>query len=144
MWTSNLCVKKKIFERFNGLDERFEVAYEDIDFAYRLKKAGTPTRFVHEASVCHPWRSVRQGGKNWKVRNYESADLGRFLEKHHPKEREYSLAGFARNVARMLTSDLRTCIFSYKCRGIDILFFQVAVTIQSMFLILRHRRKRST
>ena len=63
-----------------GFDENFEVAYEDVDFAYRAKIKGVQFLFVWDAQVCHPWRSVRQGGKNWKVKNYESADFIRFLK----------------------------------------------------------------
>lgn len=140
-WTSNLCVKRKLFLEMGGLDERFEVAYEDVDFAHRLKKAEVPTTFVREAAACHPWRSVRKGGNNWKARNYESADFIRFLKKHRPNEREFTFSGYTRNLARILTSDLRTCVCSYNCRGIDILFFQAIVTLQNMFLMLRHNRR---
>ena len=34
-WTSNLCVKKSVFDKLGGLDEQFEIAYEDVDFARR-------------------------------------------------------------------------------------------------------------
>jgi GT2 family glycosyltransferase len=140
-WTSNLCVKKSVFDELGGLDEQFEVAYEDVDFARRLRQAGVRSRFVYEAAACHPWRSVRKGGNNWKARNYEAADFVRFLKKHRPNEREFTFSGYTRNLARMLTSDLRTCACSYYCRGIDILFFQAIVTLRSMFLILRHNRR---
>ena len=65
-WTSNLCVRKSFFLKLEGLDEQFEVAYEDVDFAYRAKLAGANFLFVREAQACHPWRSVRQGGKTGK------------------------------------------------------------------------------
>jgi len=138
-WTSNLCVKKSVFKKLGGLDEQFEVAYEDVDFARRLKENGVISHFVYEAAVCHPWRTVRQGvSKNWKSRNYEAADFVRFLKKHNPREREFSLRGYARNLIRMLTSDLITCAHKYRLRGIDILFFQTLVTLKGMMLILRH------
>ena len=54
---------QKFFLKLEGLDEQFEVAYEDVDFAYRAKLAGANFLFVREAQACHPWRSVRQGGK---------------------------------------------------------------------------------
>lgn len=38
LWTSNLCIKKTLFDNIGGFDERFVIAYEDVDFAYRLKK----------------------------------------------------------------------------------------------------------
>ena len=138
-WTSNLCVKKSIFEDIGGMDEQFEVAYEDVDFARRLRDEGIPSLFVYEAAACHPWRSVRQGGlNNWKSKDYEAADFVRFLKKHNPKEQEFSLQGYVRNLLRMLTKDLITCIFSYRFRGIDILFFQALITLKSIILILRH------
>ena len=138
-WTSNLCVKKSIFQDIGGMDEQFEVAYEDVDFARRLRDQGVPSLFVDEAAACHPWRSVRQGGlNNWKSKDYETADFVRFLKKHNPKEHEFSFPGYGRNLARILTRDLITCALSYRFRGIDILFFQALVTLKGMILILRH------
>ena len=138
-WTSNLCVKKSIFQDIGGMDEQFEVAYEDVDFARRLRDQGVPSLFVHEAAACHPWRSVRRGGlNNWKSKDYETADFVRFLKKHNPKEHEFSFPGYGRNLARILTRDLITCALSYRFRGIDILFFQALVTLKGMILILRH------
>lgn len=137
-WTCNLCVRKSFFEKLEGFDEQFEVAYEDVDFAYRAKLAKANLLFVREAQVCHPWRSLRQGGKNWKAKDYEANDFVRFLKKHNPKEREFSFLGYAMNLTRMLTSDLITCARSYRFRGFDILFFQALVTLKGMILILRH------
>ena len=55
--------------------------------------------------------------------NYEIADFRRFLRKHRPKEKQFTLAGYARNLVRMMTKDLLSCICDYKGRGLDILFF---------------------
>ena len=38
LWTSNLCVSRKLFMEMGRLDERFQIAYEDVDFALRLKQ----------------------------------------------------------------------------------------------------------
>ncbi len=138
-WTSNLCVKKSIFKKLGGLDEQFEVAYEDVDFARRLKEEQIVSIFVYEAAVCHPWRTVRQNAsKNWKARNYEAADFVRFLKKHNPKEREFSFRGYARNLIRILTTDFYTCAYKYQLRGIDILLFQAIVTTKIMIIIIIH------
>ena len=140
-WTSNLCVRRTFFLELEGLDERFEVAYEDVDFAYRAKLAGAKFLFIREAQACHPWRSVRQGGKNWKIKNYESADFVRFLKKHNPSEPEFSFSRYSRNLIRMATRDFMTCVLVYRMRGIDILFFQMLVTLKSILDILIHNRK---
>ena len=68
LWTSNLCVNRKLYNEMGGLDERFKIAYEDIDFATRLRKQKIETKFVSNASVCHPWRTLKQEGNNWKKR----------------------------------------------------------------------------
>lgn len=140
-WTSNLCVRKSFFEKLEGFDEQFEVAYEDVDFAHRAKLAKANLLFVREAQACHPWRSVRQGGKNWKNKNYESADFKRFLRKHNPSGPVFSILGYTRNLFRMLTTDIATCVFRYRMRGLDILIFQIIVTIKGMFDIFVHKRK---
>lgn len=140
-WTSNLCVKKSVFLNLKGLDEQFAVAYEDVDFAYRIKQNEIKTAFVPKARVCHPWRSVRKNSPtNWKAKDYESADFIRFLKKHHPKDYEFSLKGYARNLTRMLTRDLITCMFTFKMKGIDVLCFQILVTIKSIIYILKYNR----
>ena len=62
-----------------GLDERFAIAYEDVDFALRLKKQNAPSYFVYSAGVCHPWRTLRNEGKNWKKKGYHIQELLIFL-----------------------------------------------------------------
>ena len=66
LWTSNLCVSRKLFMEMGGLDERFKIAYEDVDFAHRLKQRRIHSCFVSDAAVCHPWRTLREKGNNWK------------------------------------------------------------------------------
>ena len=43
LWTSNLCIRKSLFDELGGLDERFKVAFEDVDLAYRLKESIKPS-----------------------------------------------------------------------------------------------------
>jgi GT2 family glycosyltransferase len=130
-WTSNLCVKRKLYLDMDGLDERFEIAYEDVDFAYRLQAEGNKVIFIREASVCHPWRSLRQGGKNWKRKGYELESLTHFLQKHpeclstHGSPRTY-----VRHFARMLTKDFLHCLLRLRGRGLDILFSQAVNSLR--------------
>lgn len=131
LWTSNLCVNRMLYNEIGGLDERFEVAYEDVDFAYRLRARGNEVIFVEKASVCHPWRSLRQGGKNWKRKGYELESITYFLEKHpecihtHGSPRTY-----LRHFVRMLTKDLLYCLIYLGGRGLDILFSQAVNSLR--------------
>ena len=135
-WTSNICVKRSIFLELGGLDERFEVAYEDIDFAHRLKKAAVATTFVREAAACHPWRGLRSGGKNWKRKGYELESLTHFLQKHPEALAEHgSSATYLRHFRRMLTKDLAYCLFKLGGRGLDILFAQALNTLRTAWFV---------
>jgi GT2 family glycosyltransferase len=137
-WTSNLCVKKKIFFKLGQFDERFEVAFEDVDFAYRLHKAKIPSMFVPEASACHPWRSLRSGGKNWKRKGYELESLSLFLHKHPDARSTHgSPKTYLHHFSRMLTKDLAQCLFCLKGRGIDILFEQASNSLRAAWHV-RH------
>ncbi len=137
-WTSNLCVNRSTFEELGGFDETFEVAYEDVDFAYRVKKAGKQTHFVKAAATCHPWRTLRQEGNNWKPKGFELKELLFFLEKHPNADEHASPTVYLRHLFRMLTRDLATCTFKFKGRGIDVLWAQIKVTIIVIFTLSRN------
>tara|TARA_B100001093_G_C26858391_1_gene1028597 strand:+ start:7959 stop:8816 length:858 start_codon:yes stop_codon:yes gene_type:complete len=122
-WTSNLCVNKELYLELGGLDERFKVAYEDVEFAYRIKQKKLSTVFVSDAAVCHPWRTLRKQIKNWKQMDYQWDSLRLFLEKQPSAKSEYGNPGlYLRHAWRMVTKDLFFCIFKLKGKGIDILF----------------------
>jgi len=133
LWTSNLCIKKTLFEKLGGLDERFKVAFEDVDLAYRLKRGNKTPIFIPEAAVCHPWRTLRKSIKNWKTKGYQWESLRLFLKKHPESVSEYgSPLLYMRHALRMLTKDLFTCVIILKGRGIDILFSQLICTLSTM------------
>ncbi len=137
-WTSNLCVKKSLFLELGGLDERFEVAFEDVDFAHRLTKATVTTTFVHDAAACHPWRGLRSGGNNWKRKGYELESLALFLEKHPEACGNYgSVTNYLRNFFRMITKDLAFCLFGLRGRGLDVLFVQTLNTLRTAAYVLK-------
>ncbi|MDA9962745.1 glycosyltransferase [Opitutales bacterium] len=144
LWTSNLCVKKSVFTDLSGLDERFLVSYEDVDFAYRLKKEKYDYVFVREAAVCHPWRSLRKKSyKNWKKSWHDISSLLIFCEKHNYENKEYSKSRiYLKNLLRIITKDLYNCIFHLKTRGIDILLKDALVSLIVFILLFIQKIKR--
>jgi GT2 family glycosyltransferase len=128
-WTSNLCVRKKVFDELEGFDETFEVAYEDVDFAYRIQKDGKKTLFVKDAAACHPWRTLKTEGNNWKPKGFELKELLYFLQKHPNAKEHSSPLVYMRHLVRMLTKDLATCTFIFHGRGIGIWFSQLTITV---------------
>ena len=134
-WTSNLCVRKKVFDELGGFDETFEVAYEDVDFAFRIRQEGKKTLFVKNAGACHPWRTLKREGNNWKPKGFEIKELLHFLSKHPDATEHSSPFVYFRHLVRMLTKDLATCTFIFHGRGIDVWFSQMTVTARTIFVL---------
>ena len=142
LWTSNLCVNKSLFFEIGKFDERFKVAYEDVEFAHRLKQRKTKTVFVSDAAVCHPWRSLRSGGKNWKSKGYQIESLLLFLDKHSDAHKEYgSPSLYFKNFARIISKNLIYCLLKLKGRGLDILISQAYISLQTSIILLRKKTK---
>jgi len=138
LWTSNLCIKKSLFFEIGKFDERFKVAYEDVEFAHRLKQRKTKTVFVSDAAVCHPWRSLRSGGKNWKSKGYQIESLLLFLDKHSDAHKEYgSPSLYFKNFIRIITRNLIYCLFQLNGRGIDILISQAYISLKTTLILLK-------
>ena len=141
-WTSNLCVKKEVFNKLGGFDESFKVAYEDIDFAYRVNSLGLQSKFVSEASVCHPWRTLKHEGNNWKPKGFEVSELLLFIKKHPNAYEHSSPQIYWRHLLRMLTTDLKKCLIEFKGAGIMVLISQFLTTLM-VIMALTYNKFRS-
>jgi len=137
LWTSNLCVSRKLFIEMGGLDERFQIAYEDVDFALRLKQKGIQSIFVSDAAVCHPWRTLKQGGNNWKKAGYELQELLIFLEKHPDQYPLHSARVFLKNAVRGLIKELPKGFFEFKGEGSLFKLFRILQSTQAALAVKR-------
>ena len=117
LWTSNLCIRRKLFVQLGGLDEKFEVAYEDVEFALRLRQLGYNHHFSYNASVCHPWRPVTANKSNWKKAGYQFQELLIFLNKHPDQYQFHSTKVFIKNAMRGLFKDIILGIFKFRGKG---------------------------
>ena len=137
LWTSNLCIKRSLFIEIGKFDERFKIAYEDVEFAHRLKQRKIKTLFVFDAAVCHPWRSLRSGGKNWKSKGYQIESLLLFLGKHSDAHEEHGKPIiYFKNFLRIITKNLVYCLLKLKGNGIDILLSEACISLKTSFLLL--------
>ncbi|MDR3404562.1 MAG: glycosyltransferase family 2 protein [Chthoniobacter sp.] len=72
LWSCNLAVRRDAFERLGGFDEDFlEAGGEDMEFAWRVARAGLRIRFAPAALVHHPPRRVDWSGlwrRTWMIR----------------------------------------------------------------------------
>jgi GT2 family glycosyltransferase len=72
LWSCNLAVRRTAFEQLGGFDEDFlEAGGEDMEFAWRVARAGLRVRFAPEALVHHPPRRIGWSGlwrRTWMIR----------------------------------------------------------------------------
>ena len=72
LWSCNLAVRREVFERLGGFDEDFrEAGGEDMEFAWRVTRAGWRVRFAPDALVHHPPRRIGWRGlwrRTWMIR----------------------------------------------------------------------------
>lgn len=75
----NFAMCRALFEAAGGFDERYLLAFEDMEFFSRLETMGASFRFVPEAKVVHPWRelpSARALAARWEARVISTLDYG--------------------------------------------------------------------
>jgi GT2 family glycosyltransferase len=117
LWTSNLCVNRKLFHSINGFDERFRYAYEDVEFAHRLKLNVQKTLFCKYAAVCHPWRHNIDSTNNWKKKDYALESLLIFLKIHPELRSIYTPTHFLKHALRGFIRITIPGIIKYKFKG---------------------------
>ena len=84
-WVSGtaMFVRKSLFEKLNGFDERFFMYFEDVDLCTRVRKLGKTVLYFPAFSAVH------YGGKSYgekrtqKKHYYESQDY--YFQKHYGK-----------------------------------------------------------
>jgi GT2 family glycosyltransferase len=59
-----LCIKKDLFFKYNGFDERYKVCFEDVDLNFRLVNAGLYHYTDFSAECIHYESTTRQKGFN--------------------------------------------------------------------------------
>ena len=75
-------VRRELFEKLHGFDERFFLWFEEVDFCKRAKQAGFEVWYTPRASVIHQGAaSFRQRGR-LRLRLIWLKSLGRYFKKH--------------------------------------------------------------
>ena len=136
LWTSNLCVNREFFNKMGGLDERFTIAYEDVDFALRLKKQNAPSYFVYSAGVCHPWRTLRNEGKIGR-KGISYSGIIDFLDKHPDQYPYHSASIFVKNALRGMLKELPIGIIELGGRGSLFKIYRIVQSLQSALAVKR-------
>lgn len=105
-----LALRRSAFESVGGFDEAYEMYFEEVDLAYRLRKAGWETHFTPDARVVHV------GGASTRQRRAEMLLRTRlssleFYRRHHrglPRAAGLT-AEYGLTLGRLVRDGLRYC-----------------------------------
>lgn len=83
---SFMFVRRAVVDRVGGLDERFFMYGEDLDWCYRIGQAGWKVRYVHTTAIIHyKGESTRRSSIDELGTFYRAMQL--FVEKHYGHRR---------------------------------------------------------
>jgi GT2 family glycosyltransferase len=74
-------IRKSVFRKINGFDERFFMYFEEADICFRVKKANFKVLYYPAAKVIH-LIGKSSNDKNWIRKNFEKSRY-RFFRKYH-------------------------------------------------------------
>jgi GT2 family glycosyltransferase len=82
-WVSGtaLLIRKSLFQKVSGFDEKFFMYFEDQDLCLRIKKIGYDVCFFPKSSVLHYDGKCWPDSKQQKIAFYIAQDY--FFKKHH-------------------------------------------------------------
>lgn len=90
-WVSGtaLLVRKSLFQKVGGFDEKFFMYFEDQDLCLRIKKLGYDVCFFPKSDVLHYDGKCWPNSKQQKIAFYAAQDY--FFKKHHPAYKGFIL-----------------------------------------------------
>lgn len=94
-WANGAClmIRKALFDRLGGLDERFFMYFEDVDLCRRVQQLGYRVRHVAEAEVVHLLGGSSHTNRNGLNKQWELSRI-RYVEKHFGQPRRFLMKGW--------------------------------------------------
>lgn len=94
-WANGAClmVRKSLYDRLGGLDERFFMYFEDIDLCRRVQQLGYRVRHVAEGEVVHLLGRSSRTNRNGLNKQWELSRI-RYVEKHFAQPRRFLMKGW--------------------------------------------------
>jgi len=131
LWSCNIAIRRSLFEKIDGFDERFPfAAVEDVDLHLRSKKE-TSVPFLPEARVWHDVES-RQG---WRIVKHHTLSLLLFLHIHGPQAAKRKGSYFARMAVRTFLFRGLSYLRAGTVKNPQQLFYQCFVNLQLALIL---------
>ncbi len=94
-WANGAClmIRKALFDRLGGLDERFFMYFEDVDVCRRVQQLGYRVRHVAEGEVVHLLGGSSRTNRHGLNTQWEFSRI-RYVEKHFDQPRRFLMKGW--------------------------------------------------
>lgn len=94
-WANGAClmIRKALFDRLGGLDERFFMYFEDVDLCRRVQQLGYRIRYVAEGEVVHLLGGSSHTDRSGLNKQWELSRI-RYVEKHFEQPRRFVMKGW--------------------------------------------------
>jgi len=79
-----LMAKREVFEKIGFLDEKYFAYFEEVDFCYRVKKAGYKILYIPQSKLYHKVSSTTKKYFSSLINYYKFRNRLYFLKKHLP------------------------------------------------------------
>jgi GT2 family glycosyltransferase len=125
-WSCNLAIKSTLFKQIGGFDEEMIYpAFEDIEFADRLRSSGAKMAFCEKALVYHPWKELNPIARAKIL--YPS--ILTYLKKHPEKWDNHKPSAQMHYAAMLLKKTFTKWIWKTKGRGLFSMLLFIAIQI---------------
>lgn len=78
-----MAMRRRDYEALNGMDERYFLHFEDLDFCRRVHEAGGSVYFHPDIIAVHIQGT--SDASSWFIERCKVKSIGHYLRKHHPR-----------------------------------------------------------
>lgn len=130
----NFAIQRSLFSEVKGFDEDYPFSFEDMDFHYRVKKAGHSIVFVKQALVLHPWRNTTGKASVQFFKNQQQGILT-FIRKHPELINSFNSKHFVAIFIKKLFRDFGPGFVAYRGRGLGHVLRELTFNLKMAVLL---------
>jgi GT2 family glycosyltransferase len=130
LWSCNFAVRREVFNRIHGFDDRFCFAMEDNDFHFRVKNHAS-ILFLPDARV---WHGIERR-RGWKMIKHHTLCVLLFFHIHGPKAAGQSPIYFLRMAGQNLLLTIPKHVRTGAIRHPSMILFRFFANLQLAFIL---------
>ena len=134
LWSCNFAIRRELFLKIGGFDDRYPLAMEDVDLHLRVMRHSR-VLFLPDARVWHAFEQ-RPG---WRIVKHQTLSVLLILHMHGPRATGKTSTYFLRHAARTMVFRGVEQIRSWKLKHPEQLVFQVWANVQLALIVFLWR-----